>query len=101
MAGAESAATVTMEVLVEQHVVAPLRVLLEQVNLAEDGPTAIGVAQKDAFESERNFVGSLPQGAHLPRSSRTFNQKVVAVVAMELVKRFDEQEIDGKPDRTA
>ena len=48
MAGAESCAVVTMKVLVEQDVVAPVRIFLELLRPSIYWAPAVGVQQKDA-----------------------------------------------------
>jgi hypothetical protein len=47
MAGPDSSACVTMEVLVEQDVVAPVRIGLERLVCAENRPAPIWTAHKD------------------------------------------------------
>src|SRR5262245_31808352 len=54
VAGAEAGAVVAVEVLVEEDVVAPVRVVLELLGAAVDRPTAAGVAPEDRRETIGN-----------------------------------------------
>src|SRR5215831_564835 len=53
VAGAHALAVVAVEVLVEEHQVAPVRVLLELAGVPVDGPPAGGVLQEDARQPAR------------------------------------------------
>src|SRR5579859_5350733 len=65
VAGAYTTASVTVEVLVERHVIAPIPVLLKQAHVAKHWPSAIGPFEENGFEPARDFGGDLPQGALL------------------------------------
>ena len=56
VARAKAGAVVAVEVLVEEDVVAPVRVVLELLRAAVDRPAALVVAQEDRAEA----VGELP-----------------------------------------
>ena len=53
VAGPDAAAVVPVEVLVEEHQVAPVRVGLELLGSAVHRPAAVGIAQEDAGETSR------------------------------------------------
>src|SRR5215510_11543143 len=61
MAGPEPRAVVTVEVLVEQDEVAPVRIALELRGAAVHGPPAIGAAQEDPGQTVRDLVADLPE----------------------------------------
>ena len=71
------------------HVVAPVRVVLEQLDVAEDRPSTVSVAQEDALQAARDVGRDLPQRQLLARARRRFDQKIVAVVVVELLERLD------------
>ncbi len=58
VAGAEAAAGVAVEVLVEQEVIAEVGVVLEQLDVAEDRPAPVGVAQEEPRQPPRQLVGT-------------------------------------------
>src|SRR5688572_21619641 len=98
MAGADATPSVAVEVLVERHQVAPVRIPLEQLDLAEHGAAAVVVAQEYALQAPRDVGRDLPQRRLLAGARRCLDQKVVAVVVVKLLNCLDEQEIDRKPD---
>ena len=61
MAGANARAGVPVEVFVEEQVITPVRIVLEERLAAEDRPaTAVGdVAQEDARQTAGQLVGGL------------------------------------------
>src|SRR3974390_3243925 len=87
-----------MEVLVKQHEVAPVRIGLKLLQISEDGSSSTLVLQEYARHAARQFAGNIPQRKHPARSSWEFDLEVVTKVVMELLKRLDQKEIEGKPD---
>src|SRR3954466_8020046 len=82
VAGAQPGAVVAVEVLVEQHVVAPVRIVLEGFRCAVNGAAAVLVLQEDAGDAGGELLGHLVQ-VHLPaRAGRAFDDEVVAVVGV-------------------
>src|SRR5215510_9021295 len=65
VAGPQSGAVVTMKVLVEEEVVAPMGVRLERLGPPVDGPATAFIAQKDAREPRCDLPGHLKEGQHL------------------------------------
>ena len=61
VARAHTSAVVAVEVLVERDVVAPMRVALEQVDLAEYGPPPASVAEEDALQAAGDIACDLPK----------------------------------------
>src|SRR5215831_11997500 len=101
MRRADAAAAVAVEVLVEVQVVAKLAVVLhlgiQRVDLTHAGR----VLQKDSRETVRQLLGDLIDGHKMSRAGRTLDLETVPVVVVKLLKRLDDQEVDGKPHRTA
>ena len=61
VARAETAAGVAVEVFVEEHEIAPMRILGETVIAAVDRPPAAGVAQEDRSEASLQLVRDLAE----------------------------------------
>src|SRR5436309_12854996 len=99
--GADAGAVVTVEVLVEEDQVAPVRVGGEALDAPVDRSPAPLVAQEDPCQPARQLGGHLPERHHLPRARREFHLQLAAVEVIEALQRFDEQEVHRKPDRTA
>ena len=49
----------------------------------------------------REFDADVPQIHQIPRSCGKLHFQGVAVVVVEFLQRFDDQEVDRKPDRPA
>jgi len=59
MAGADTVPAITVEVLVERNVIAPVRIVLKGRTGAKDRPAALLVTQKDVREPPREFLRHL------------------------------------------
>src|SRR5688572_381322 len=59
VAGAQARAVVAVEILVEEEVVAPVRVLLERLRAAVDRPSPCLVLEEDAREAVGDVLGDL------------------------------------------
>src|SRR5262245_4608440 len=99
MAGTHSGAVVTMKVLVEEEVVAPMGVGLELVGPPIDGPAAALIAEKDARESLGELTAHLEESQHPPCPGRAFHPKLGAVIEIKLQQRPDDEGVHRKPDR--
>jgi len=60
MAGADTAPAITVEVFVEQNVIAPVRIVLKGHVGAKYRPEALLVTQKDVCETPRQLFRHLP-----------------------------------------
>src|SRR5207247_3396929 len=90
-----------VEVLVEQEIVAPVRVLLKLPGPPVDRPPALAVPQEDAGQPARDLLGDLIEG-HLPTGARgTFYGEIIPIVTVVLLQGPDDQAVDGHPDRPA
>src|SRR5256714_15027728 len=101
MAGAYTAPAITVEVLVEWNVIAPVRIVLKGRTGAKDRPAALLVTQKDVCEPPREFLRHLPERQFRAGASRVFYREIFAIELIVFLERFDQQEIDGEPDRPA
>ena len=81
VAGAEARAVVAVEVLVEEEVVAPVRVLLERLRAAVDRPSPGLVLEEDPREAIGDLLGDLEEIHHPAGARRAFHLEAVAVVA--------------------
>ena len=99
----EPGAGVAVEVLVEQDVVAPVRVVLEQrPSPPKTGRRPPVVAQEEADRGgARGRRRPRPACSCCARAGRALDREVVAVVVVELLERLDEQVVDREPDRSA
>ena len=61
MTGAQARAVVPVEVLVEENVVAPVRVGLECLRAPVDRTLAAGITQEDAGQALRDLPGDLEE----------------------------------------
>src|SRR5436305_1553476 len=87
--GPEPRAVVTMEVLVEQHVVPPQRVALKSLGSAIDRPSSIVAAKKNACQSARQVLGNIGQRHRDTGTARVLNDEVVTVVTVKFPQRLD------------
>src|SRR6516225_1972534 len=101
MTGAKAGACVPVKIFVKWNEVVPIRIPLKQVDRAKHRPTAIRVVEEDSGEPSRDLPGDFPERHHPAGSSRAFDPIAIAEIMVELLQRFDDQEIDGEPDRTA
>src|SRR6266571_3275653 len=101
MAGTDAAPAITVEVLVERDVIAPVRIVLKGHVGAKYSSATLLITQKDVREPPREFLRHLPQRQFLAGAGRAFYQEIVAIELLIFLERFDQQEIDGEPDRPA
>src|SRR5215212_1543465 len=101
MAGPQSGAIVAVEVLIEQHQVAPVRVVAKLVRAAVYRPMTVLVLEKDPRKTPSDLLGNLVERHQVAGSGRTFDLEVVAVIAVILQQGSDDEPIDGHPDGSA
>src|SRR5712692_2451203 len=80
LARPQPSATVSVEVLVEQDVILPLRIGLEFFRTSVHRPAARLVAQENSSQPIGYFLCYFKQIHHFARAGRTLNLEVVAVV---------------------
>src|SRR5262245_59114431 len=99
--GAEAGAVIAVEVLVEQEIVSPVRILLKHAAATIDRAPAVLVAQKNVGQPAHNLLRHLIEGHMLTRARGTFDRERIAVVGIILQERSDNEAIHGHPDRSA
>src|ERR1044071_5399709 len=87
-----------MEVLVEVHVVAEVRILLVTRVVTEDGAIALVVFQKNPRQARGELVGDVVDRRKVVRTRGAGDPELIAVVVMKLLQRLDDEEVDRKPD---
>src|SRR5690606_21537315 len=96
-----SGTVVTVEVFVEQDVVAEVRVALELFGAAVDGAESVGVAQEEMGQAPGEFGGGLAKVDPAAGAGGELDFEFVAEVMVVLLQRFDHEVVDRKPDRAA
>src|SRR5262249_44382165 len=86
VAGAQTRAGVSVEVLVERHEIPPVLVLVEPGDAAVDGPAAVGALEEDRRQAPAQLVRDLVQVHPLPRPGRALDAEVVAEEAVEALE---------------
>src|SRR6185295_11029640 len=92
---------VSMKVLVEENQILPVRIMLELVRGSMNRPQSVTVAQKRSSKPPRDLLRNLPQCKEGSRACRTFDFVIFTEIVVELLKRFDDQEVHWKPDGTS
>ncbi len=78
-----------------------MRIVLELGRRAVDRPLPIGIAQERARQAADDLLRHLEQRHGLPRTGRTLDLELVAVEAVQIHQRPDDQHIDRHPHRAA
>src|SRR5436190_8993455 len=101
VARAETGAIVAVEVLVEQQMVAPVRIGLKRLRAAEHRPPSILVANEDVGNAPGNVFGDVEQVHPAAGTGRALDGERVAVEQVELHQGADQQHVHRHPDRAA
>jgi hypothetical protein len=101
MAGTDASARIAVEVLVEQQVLAPVRVGLKGLVRAEDWASPVLSTQEDVRQPARELICDLPGGEFLARAGGTFHQEIFVIIMVELLERFDQVASDCEAASTA
>jgi len=99
--GADTTAGVAMEVLVEGQQVVPVRMGLEEADIAEDRAAATGVVEEDRNETVGELVGQDGQGHLAPGAGGVLDQDVITEEPGIPAQCLDDEVIDREPDRAA
>src|ERR671925_1782990 len=100
VAGADAGTAVAVEVFIEKHEVAPMRITGEALDAAVDWATPVRVAQEDPREPARQLGGDLGERHHVARARRELDLQLAAVEMIEALQRLDDEEVHWKPDRS-
>ena len=101
MTGAAATAGFAVEILVKQHEIAPVRIIRVPRHIAMTWACAILVRQKDTPQPAGKFARYFLKRHHVSGPGRAFDFERVAIKEVITFERFDDQEIDREPDRTA
>src|ERR1700683_187672 len=101
MGGPYAAAGVAVEVFVKRNVLAKVWIRLQLGGLAQHGTISVGVFEKYARQPVRELRSHLFNGQIAAGARRALDAEVVAVIMMKLLQRFDDEEIERKPDGAA
>ena len=94
-------ARVAVKVLVEQNVVAEVRIAGELGVIFEHRPLAIRPLQEEARQTTPQFLGHLVQGKEFAGPGRTFDFEVITVVVVKSLQGLDDEIVDRHPNGTA
>src|SRR5439155_16651974 len=94
-----AAARFAVEVFVKQYEVTPVWIVHVFRDLAMTRPRPVLVRQKDAPEPARNLTCYLLKRGHISRAGRALDLERLAIKKVVTFERFDDQEVNRKPDR--
>src|SRR5438552_11246632 len=101
MRRSESGSVVAVKILVEQDMVAPMRVFLELPRAAIERAPAGSIRGENADQPIRDFAGHLGKGDLPAVLAREWHGVCCAVCLGQLVQGFNQQKTGRKPDRPA
>src|SRR5580704_6403951 len=101
MTRADASAVVTMEILVEQEQILPVRIALEKFGSACDGTATVLAADKNVDETSGDLGSHLPEVRFVAGSRRKFDFEVFPIIVVVLLQGFDEEVVQRKPDGSA
>src|SRR5262249_45279333 len=102
MRGAQPVAVIAMKVLVEEEVIAPMRIILKQRGVSECwAASGLGIAQKYANESLSERASHCAECHRLVRLIVDESLKLGAERLCQLAKRLNQKKARGKPNRPA
>src|SRR5207247_10510886 len=90
-----------VEIFIKQHEIAPVWVIGVPRHIAMTWTRAFLVRQKDTSQPTGKFMRYFLERHHVSGPGRAFDFERVAIEEVITLKRFDDQEIDGKPDGPA
>src|SRR5215469_16154281 len=96
-----SASGFAVEIFVKQHEIAPVGIIRVFPNVAMTRSGAILVRQEDTSEPAGKLTRDLLKGHHVSRAGRAFDLERFTVEQVITFQRFDHQEVNRKPNRTA
>src|SRR6516225_6846761 len=98
MTGSEPGAIVSMEVLVKQNVILPMRIFLEFSGSAVNRTLAICVTHKDAAQAAPDFFCYLEQRHVVARTGRTLDLEVISVERIHGQQAANDERIHWHPN---
>lgn len=100
VARAKAFSSIAMEELVKQEVIAPVGITLQRFVIAVAGAASSVITQEQPDKAAREVSGNFFQVQVLAGARGAFHFKIVAVVEIKLLQRFDEEIVNGEPDGT-
>src|SRR5215471_7289660 len=97
----QTVAVITMEILVELQIIAPVRILLPHTLMAVDGASAGRIPRKDTNQAIGKAAGDVVWRHHAFPRGGTGNSKLTAVSFTQFPQGFDHHKGRGKPQRAA
>ena len=101
MTGTDAGSVVAVEVLVEEQVIPPERIVGELRRAAVERAAAALVAQEDSRQSLGQPLRDLVERRPVPRSGRILHPEARPIVGVVVDERLDEERVDRHPDRAA
>ena len=90
-----------VKVLIEKDEIAPVRVVRVLRNVAMTRPRALFIGHKNASQAAREFPRYFLKGSHISGASRALDFERFTIEEVITLERFDDQEINWKPNRPA
>src|SRR5450631_3177553 len=97
----DAAVGIAMKILVEWNAVLVVRIALQLRLMTQHRPLAARVLQENPRQPQGQLGGNLVDGEVGSGPRGTLHFEVIAIIVMKLLQRFDDQEIQGKPNRSA
>src|SRR5262245_11454270 len=94
MTRTEPSAVVSMEILVEQDVVTPVRIGLKESGPAVHRTPALCVTEEDSRQPICDLPGHFEQVHHAARARRALDPERVTVIKIEVQERANDQQVD-------
>src|SRR5580658_8214436 len=88
---------VTVEILIELDQIAKVRIVTHQLVVFLEGTVALFIAKEEAAQTMRYLSRNLIDSKVFSRSGGAFDLKIIAVIVMKLLQRFDDEEIHWHP----
>ena len=101
MGGPQPGAVITVEVLVEDHVVTPSCVVLQPGDRAEARPPTIRAAQEQGDQASAQVVGALGKACRVPAAGGVLDLDLCADGMGVALEAAQDQVVHGHPDRPA
>jgi len=97
MARPQPGAIIPVKILVKLKIVTPIRIGLKNFLSAIYGTPAVVITQENANQAARQFARDSVQRQVVTCASGALNAKIVAVIVVKLLQRFDDEIVDGQP----
>ena len=98
MAGPNPCPIVAMEILIKGDGISPARIVLKFPDPAMHGALSRLITEENMRESSGQFGGDLIQREESSSPNRILDLEVLTKEVMELLERFNEEIVDGKPN---